>query len=88
MAMTGEQAYVLAKSYTDRTTGGGGGSGGADNYNLLKNLPMIEGKTLKGNLSLEDIGAQPAGNYLTSEELMEIIPPEEENLDFSNIFTQ
>lgn len=45
---------------------GGGGGGGTDNYNLLKNLPQINGTTLKGNKTSSDLGlssvvANPTG---------------------------
>lgn len=36
---------------------GGGGGGGTTNYNDLINKPQINGATLRGNLSLSDIGA-------------------------------
>ena len=34
----------------------GGGGGGTTNYNNLNNLPNINGVTVKGNLTLEDLG--------------------------------
>ena len=34
-------------------------------YTELSNKPAIEGVTLEGNITLSQIGAQPAGNYLT-----------------------
>lgn len=34
-------------------------------YPLLTNKPQIEGVLLEGNVTLEQIGAQPAGEYLT-----------------------
>lgn len=34
----------------------GGGGGGTDNYNLLKNLPQINGKIVKGNMSGTSLG--------------------------------
>lgn len=45
---------------------GGGGGGGTDNYNSLKNLPQINGTTLKGNKTSTDLGlpsveANPTG---------------------------
>lgn len=43
----------------------GNGMSGTTNYPDLDNLPQINGVTLKGNKTLEDIGAQPEGNYLT-----------------------
>lgn len=35
-------------------------------YNLLDNTPSLAGVPLNGNVLLSEIGAQPAGNYLTS----------------------
>jgi len=40
--------------------GGGGGGGGTTNYNELSNRPQVENKTLEGNMSLSDLGAQAA----------------------------
>lgn len=34
-------------------------------YNYLDNTPTLAGVALKGNITLEDINAQPVGNYLT-----------------------
>ena len=44
-----------------------GGGGGTSDYSYLENKPQLNGVTLEGNKTLEDIGAQPKGNYLTSE---------------------
>jgi len=41
---------------------GGGGGGGTTNYNLLNNLPQINGVTLKGDKSFDDLGMQPLTN--------------------------
>ena len=52
--------------------GGGGGSGGGggtgtDDYNLLKNRPMIEGVELTGNKTFEALNLQPITNsYIDS----------------------
>ena len=46
------------------TISGGGGDGTSD-YNALENLPSINGTTLVGDKSLDDLGIQPKGNYLT-----------------------
>lgn len=35
------------------------GGGGTSDYNQLSNLPSIGGNTLKGDMSLEDIGDTP-----------------------------
>ena len=40
----------------------GGGGGGTKNYNALDNKPSINGTTLQGDLTLEDIGAASNGS--------------------------
>ena len=45
---------------------GGSTGGGTTNYNDLSNKPQLSGVTLEGNKTLDDIGVQPKGNYLTS----------------------
>lgn len=45
---------------------GGGGGGGTTNYNLLQNLPQINGHTLKGNMTSEDLDIDKP---LTTEQL-------------------
>lgn len=47
----------------------GGGGGGTTNYNLLTNLPQINGVTLKGDKSFDDLGMQP----LTNEQMNELL---------------
>ena len=42
-----------------------------DDYNDFKNKPRIKGNSLEGDLTLEDLGAQPPGKYLTEEKLLE-----------------
>ncbi len=45
---------------------GGGGGGGTSDYNMLSNLPKINGHTVKGNMDSDDLGLdQP----LTTEQL-------------------
>lgn len=55
------------------------GSGTTD-YNQLTNKPSIEGVVLEGDLTLDDIGAQPIGNYpnspLSDEDLENLIRDE------------
>lgn len=43
------------------SSGGGGGTGTKD-YNALDNKPSINGTTLQGDLTLEDIGAVSNGS--------------------------
>lgn len=42
--------------------GGGGGSGGTTNYNHLTNKPIINGVTITGNLTLEQLGIEEMSN--------------------------
>jgi hypothetical protein len=44
---------------------GGGGGGGTTDYNALDNKPSINGTTLQGDLTLEDIGAASNGSKNT-----------------------
>ena len=51
----------------DVVAGSGGSSeGGTTNYNELTNKPSINGVTLSGSKTLDDLNIQPKGNYLTS----------------------
>ena len=43
------------------------GGGGTTNYNNLSNQPQINGVTLSGNKTSEDLHLQPAGSYITKE---------------------
>lgn len=42
--------------------GGGGGTGGTTNYNDLTNKPILNGVTLSGTISLENIGISEISN--------------------------
>ena len=42
---------------------GSSGSSSTDNYNLLKNKPQINGVTLEGNKTLEQLGIEPTEDY-------------------------
>ena len=46
-----------------------GGGGGSTNYNDLSNKPSINNVTLQGNKTLNDLGIQPSGNYVTPSDL-------------------
>lgn len=68
--------------------GGGGGGGGTTNYNALNNKPQINGVTLSGNKSLQDLGiaaeedipdvsgfyTKPAGGIPASDMASGVIP--------------
>ena len=45
------------------------GGGSTANYNLLYNKPSINHVELKGNLTLDDLGIQPKGNYALRSEI-------------------
>lgn len=46
-----------------------GGTGGTDDYTELENKPSINNVTLQGSLTLEQLGIQAVGDYVTNEEL-------------------
>lgn len=54
--------------------------GGTFDYDELTNKPTINGVEINGELSLEELGIQPAGNYpnspLTDEDLEELLRDE------------
>lgn len=47
------------------SSGGGGGGTGTKDYNALINKPTINGTVVKGDLTLEDIGAASNGSKNT-----------------------
>lgn len=55
-----EEVYALLNKRIQES--GGGGGGGTSNYNSLANKPVINGVTLTGNLSLEDLGIEEISN--------------------------
>lgn len=48
----------------------GGGGGGTSDYEKLENQPQINGHTLKGNMTAEDLGIE---NPLTQEQLTKLL---------------
>ena len=66
-------------AFSDEINNGGGsgdgdGTGGTTNYNNLSNLPQINGITLAGNKTASDLNLQPAGNYITNEDIPKKLP--------------
>ena len=61
-----------------------GGSGGTSDYTDLTNKPKINNVELNGNKSLNDLGIQPVGNYLT-EETDPTVPSHVKNITQANI---
>lgn len=60
-AVTREEQYL--EYIAEHISGGGGG--GTNNYNALINRPKINGHTLEGDKSFEDLGLES----LTSEQI-------------------
>lgn len=63
-----------------------GGTPGTLDYNQLENKPSINGELLIGDISLSNIGAQPAGNYVLREELSYELILKQDKLD-NNLLT-
>lgn len=55
-----------------------GGSGGTKNYEELENKPLINGLELTGNKTLDDLGIQPKGIYLTEHQDISHLATKEE----------
>ena len=53
---------------------GGGGGGGTTNYNLLQNKPQINGHTLQGNMSPDDLGIEKPLTTVQLDALLSLIP--------------
>lgn len=58
--------YDGSSQQTINIPSGGGTGGGTTDYNDLSNKPQLNGVTLEGDTTLDDVGVQPKGNYLTS----------------------
>ena len=70
-----ENGYVTPRDYE------GGGGGGTNNYNNLSNRPQINGVTLSGNKTADElkllpknVGSQNNGKYLRVNESGDIVP--------------
>lgn len=74
-------AALAAKS------GQGGGSGGTTNYNQLTNRPQINGNTLEGNLTAEDLGLQPENLVVTLTQNGESITADKSYADINQAYT-
>lgn len=66
---------------------GGGGSGGTTNYNQLTNRPKINGTTLEGNLTAEDLGLQPENLVVTLTQNGESITADKNYADINQAYT-
>lgn len=64
---TGEGLNITVDVKT-RTVGIGGSGAGVSDYNLLENRPSVNGNTLEGDKTAEDLGLMPEGGAYTKEE--------------------
>lgn len=73
------------KGYVKKHSGGGGG-GGTTNYSELSNKPQINGVTLDGNKTSEDLGITGGGGGFdfSNMELMSTNPSIEDTFNLSN----
>lgn len=60
---------IKIEGNTISATGGGGGGGGTTDYTQLDNKPSINGVTLDGSKSLDELGIQPKGSYASEQDL-------------------
>lgn len=66
MSLRAQDVYAILSS---KIRNSGTGTGGTTNYNQLTNKPKINGVELVGEKTLDDLGIQPSGDYLTAEDL-------------------
>ena len=78
---------VLVAALAAKSGQGGGGSGGTTNYNDLTNKPTINGTTLEGNLTAEDLGLQPENLVVTLTQNGESITADKSYADINQAYT-
>lgn len=64
----------LLEELNDLIKAGGGGGGGTTNYNALQNKPQINGHTLSGNMTAEDLGIEQPLTSAQVQALLALIP--------------
>lgn len=84
-----EEPITREEMYLDYLckNGTGGGSGGTTNYNRLTNRPQINGNTLEGNLTAEDLGLQPENLVVTLTQNGESITADKSYADINQAYT-
>lgn len=82
--ITREEQYL---DYLCKNGIGGGGTGGTTNYNQLTNRPQINGNTLEGNLTPEDLGLQPGNLVVTLTQSGESITADKSYADINQSYT-
>ena len=68
--MKGTVAWILSMAYTKKH---GGGGGGTNDYNALNNRPKINGTTLSGDKSADDLELMAEGDALTNEQMSALL---------------
>ena len=66
MAMKAEEVLGIALA---KIEAGGGGGGGTKNYNALDNKPQINGVTLEGNKTPQELGITAVRGVYNNENL-------------------
>lgn len=72
----------------DGTLSATGGSAGTTDYTQLENKPQINSVELTGNKTLNDLGIQPKGNYLTALPDNAVTTDTDQTISGSKTFTQ
>lgn len=73
ITITGTPEVPIINFTIPKGAKGDTGATGSTNYTEMSNKPQIGGITLQGNLSLVELGIQPAGSYLTSDDLTDYV---------------
>ena len=68
--MKGTVAWILSMAYTKKH---GGGGGGTSDYNALNNRPKINGTTLSGDKSADDLELVAEGDALTTDQMSALL---------------
>ena len=68
--MKGTAAWILSMAYTKKH---GGGGGGTSDYNALSNRPKINGTTLAGDKSADDLSLMDQNGSLTPQQLNDLL---------------
>jgi hypothetical protein len=65
----GTVAWILSMAYTKKH----GGGGGTNDYNSLDNRPKINGTTLSGDKSADDLDLMAEGDALTNDQMSALL---------------
>ena len=68
--MRGTVAWILSMAYTKKH---GGGGGGTNDYNSLNNRPKVNGVTLSGNKTGDDLDLVNEDDALTNEQMTALL---------------